>query len=77
MIIVRISIQLEFFGPALIIDQFQLSIFINGLVIGVSEFVTYPFSFIIIKKSRKLTAYVCFGVTAVTSFLLMFVWKQG
>ena len=36
LILVQCTIIFEFYAPALMLDQFNLNIFINGLVVGVS-----------------------------------------
>ena len=60
------------------LEQFKLNIFINGLVIGLSEFAAYPVCyFMITKVTRKATSYGCFAISYVCSLILIFVWKQG
>lgn len=34
--VLQCTIIFEFYAPALMLDQFKLNIFINGLVVGVS-----------------------------------------
>jgi len=60
------------------LDEFQLDIFINGLVIGVSEIIAYPLCYYMITRiKRQHVAYGCFLLTFVCSLVLTFVWKQG
>jgi len=60
------------------LDEFKLNIFINGLVIGVSEIIAYPICYyIIMKTKRRIVAYACFITTFVCSFVLIFLWDQG
>ena len=35
-IIIHVVVSLQFYGPALILDKFQLNIFVNGLIIALS-----------------------------------------
>ncbi len=60
------------------LDQFQLNIFINGLVIGVSEIIAYPICYYMITRvKRRFVAYGCFALTFICSLILTFIWKQG
>jgi hypothetical protein len=78
LILLNISLGLQFFGPALILEEFQPNIFVNGIILGLSEFIAYPFCYFIISYTkRKTLAYWCFAVAAGCQFILMFVWKQG
>lgn len=36
LIILQMTVIFEFYAPALMIDQFKLNIFINGIVVAVS-----------------------------------------
>ena len=55
-----------------------MSIFICGLVVGVSEIIAYPISFFIITKfRRKILIRVCYSIMAICTFCLIFVWKQS
>lgn len=68
----------EFYAPALMLEQFKLNIFVNGLIIGLSELLAYPGAvYVISRYKRRITAYVSFAVTYVCSMILIFVWKQG
>ena len=68
----------EFYGPVLLLDQFNLSIFINGIVVGLSEVAAYPQCYYLVTRvGRKTIAYAGFGVTYIASMVLLFVWKQG
>ena len=75
---IHIVVSLQFYGPALILDRFQLNIFVNGLVIALSELAAYPICFAVIKDTkRKTIAQASYAVIAVASFCLIFVWRQG
>ena len=60
------------------LDQFNLSLFINGIVIGFSELIAYPIVFVMISRvKRRTTAYGCFAVTLLCSIILRGIWDQG
>lgn len=78
LILLQCTIIFQFYAPALMLDQFKLNIFINGLVIGVSEIIAYPVCYFLIMKSRRqYIAYACFAATFVCSVILTFIWNQG
>ena len=57
------------------IAQFQFDLYINGLVIGVSSLLAYPFCYFSIAKfKRKTTALTFFSVILVCSFVMIFFW---
>lgn len=77
LIILQCTIIFEFYAPALMLDKFKLNIFINGLVVGVSELISYPICyFLIMKSKRQLIAYACFAATFLCSTILTFMWDQ-
>ena len=77
LILLQCTIIFEFYAPALMLDKFKLDIFINGLVIGVSEILSYPICyFLIMKTRRRLAAYACFAATFLCSAVLTFMWEQ-
>ncbi len=60
------------------LDQFKLDIFINGLVVGVSEIISYPICYFMITRiRRRIVAYGCYLLTFICSMVLIFIWKQG
>lgn len=60
------------------LDQFNLSIFINGLVVGVSEIISYPLCYYMITRIKRTTVGIgCFILTLICSVVLIFLWKQG
>lgn len=76
--VLQCTIIFEFYAPALMLDQFKLNIFINGLVVGVSEIISYPLCYYMITRiKRRFVAYGCFALTLACSVILIFVWKQG
>lgn len=75
--LLQCAIIFEFYAPALMMDNFKLSLFINGLVIGLSELIAYPICYVLIMRSkRRHIAYGCFGITFVCSIILLFLWNQ-
>lgn len=73
--IVDCSIALLFYAPGLMIDQFQLSIFINGLSVSASEFIAYPIAFLLITRmKRKIMAYICFTTCLTCAVVLAVIW---
>lgn len=78
LIIVQCTIIFEFYAPALMLDKFKMDIFINGLVVGVSEIISYPICYFLIMKSRRrMVAYLSFGAAVLCSIALTFVWDQN
>ena len=72
------SITFIFLAPSLLLSEFHFDIFINGLVIQSSQILAYILAcFIVSKIKRKTIAYVCFFITFLSSFLLIFVWDQN
>ncbi len=78
LIVLQCTIIFEFYAPALMLDRFKMDIFINGLVVGVSEIISYPICyFIIMKTKRQFIAYGCFAVAFACSLILTFMWNQS
>lgn len=77
LVLLQCTIIFEFYAPALMLDKFKLNIFINGLVVGLSELISYPICyFIIMKQRRRNIAYICFAATFICSAILTFMWNQ-
>jgi hypothetical protein len=63
-----------FYAPALMLDQFNFNIFIDGLVVGFSEFVVYPIAYFAINKlPRKRAGVMFFALALVCSIVLIFI----
>ena len=70
--------MLSFYIPALMIDQFNFSIYINALVLSVSEMAAYPLVYFMINHAkRKYIANVSFGCTFICAIILLFIWSPG
>jgi UDP-N-acetylmuramyl pentapeptide phosphotransferase/UDP-N-acetylglucosamine-1-phosphate transferase len=60
------------------LDEFEFNLYINGLAIGFSQITAYVASYFIVSKAkRKVIAIICFSITCICAFVLIFVWKQG
>ena len=72
------TIIFSFYSPALMLAKFKLNIFVNGLVVSISEIISYPITYNMIMKSRrKYVAYTCFGISSVCALILVFIWDQS
>jgi hypothetical protein len=72
------TICMSFYAPSLMLNEFDLDIFINGLAVGISQLLAYMGTFFIVERARrKLLANLCFGVTMACAVALIFVWDQG
>jgi hypothetical protein len=59
------------------LDQFDFSIYINGLVIQSSQIIASIFSaMVVFRFRRRLFGFVCFGAVVVCSMALVFIWDQ-
>ena len=77
LIILDIVILMEYFTPTLMLAQFNLNIFINGLVIQSSQILASVASFFMISRCpRKVVTYVVFTIILLISTLLIFIWDQ-
>ena len=74
--IVQVSISFIFFSPNLMLNDFQLNIFINGLVLGVSYVISEVFCYLVVKNcKRKTLAVGSMAVILACSIVLVFVYK--
>ena len=72
------SIDLEFFSPTFMLDQFKFSIYINGLVVQSSQIISsIIICFLVYRVKRKVYAYISFAVIMVSSIALVFIWDQN
>ena len=70
-------IMFLFFAPVLMIDKFQLNIYVNGAVNGISETLSYPMSYFLIPRvPSKTLSYATFALSAVCAIILIFIWDQ-
>lgn len=75
LILVQISIAFLYFAPNLMLNEFQLSIFIYGVVYGFATVLSTALMYCVINKfPRKSVAVVTFSVTLICSIVLIFVY---
>ncbi len=61
----RFIIAFLFFGPALLLDKFQLNIYIDGLVIAFSKLWAMLAQYLLIKIPRRTANYILFTATLI------------
>ena len=77
-IILDFSIDLEFFSPTFMLDQFKFSIYINGIVVQSSQIIaSVIICFLVNRVKRKIYAYVSFAIIMICSTVLVFIWDQN
>jgi len=77
LIIMDFTIDLEYYTPTLMLDQFHFSIFVNGLVIQSSQiFASIISSLLVYRIKRRIFGMISFAVVAMCSFGLIFIWDQ-
>jgi len=63
-----------YYAPGLLLDQFSMSIYINGLVNALSQLVAIPFQYIAISQfNRKNANYLFFFSSALVVLIMYFV----
>ena len=71
-------IDLEYFSPSFMLDQFHFTIFINGTVVQSAQIIAnIAATFLIYKVPRKVYGYVSFAVIVICSTVLIFIWDQS
>lgn len=66
-----------YFAPLIIIDEFGFDFYINGLIINVTELVTFIYTyFYITSMKRKVFNIAAFAIAFVTSTALIFINKE-
>ena len=77
MVIIDCTTNIVYFGPTLMIDQFNFSIYVSGLVILSSQLLAAIFSiFIINHVPRRMLGIITFSICAACSIALIFLWDQ-
>lgn len=72
--LLSLFIYILYYGPLMLISKLSFNMYINALVVTVSELVTYPLCFLLIHRiRRKLAGIVLYGVCGVSAFMLIFV----
>ena len=76
--LLEMSIVVMFLAPALMLDTFKMNLFLNGVVVGVSEFICYPLTYFLVSKApRRTLAFCSLATTAVCALILLFIWDQS
>jgi hypothetical protein len=77
MVLLDISITLEYYDPTFMLDQFKFSIFVNGLAVESSTLLASLLSWcMVFKYKRRVVAMVSFGILLASSAVLVFIWDQ-
>jgi len=62
-----------YYAPLLLVDSFGFNFYVNGIVVNVSELLTYFLSYFTIARiRRKLISQILFGLSALFCFILIF-----
>ncbi len=71
------SINFLYYAPLMLISQFGLDFYMNGVIVNLSDLVTYPFSyyFILTLKRRKFNIFASIAAFA-CSFALVFLYTN-
>ena len=77
MMFVDCSVALQYYAPTLMLDQFKLNIFINGLVVESSQLMSSLLScFIVERVPRRIMTMASFTLILACSLALVFLWDQ-
>lgn len=75
--LVGFSVDFLYYAPLMLIDNFGFNFYLNGVIINLSELITYFVSFFLITKiKRKKIALILFAVALGCSLLLLFLHKN-
>ena len=70
-------IVLEYFTPTLMLDQFNFTIFVNGIAVQLSQILSIlPSYFFINKITRRKLAIVSLLIIGLSSIVMIFIWDQ-
>ena len=74
MMLLFITINIMYYAPAMLIDQFGFDFYLNGFLVNLSELSTYIVGFFIIKKiKRRLFNIIGSSIAIACSFVLIFI----
>lgn len=66
-------INIMYYAPVMLIDEFGFDFYVNGLVINFSDFITYFVCYCIINKiKRKKVNIIGSSIVLIASFVLVF-----
>lgn len=75
--LVGFSVDFLYYAPLMLIDNFGFNFYLNGVIINLSEMITYFVSFFLITKlKRQKIALFLFAIALGCSFLLLFLHKN-
>ena len=78
LVVMDCTLDLEYYTPTLMLDQFKFSIFINGLVIQSSLILASLLSALVVFRfKRKIFNSVSYGVVMLCALGLVFIWDQN
>lgn len=67
-------IYILYYGPLMLINKLSFSLYINALVVTVSELLTYPLSFFLIHRIRRQAiGILLYAICGATAFGLIFI----
>lgn len=73
---VGFSVDFLYYAPLMLIKEFGFDFYINGVLINISELITYFFTYYFITKlERRRLALWLFGLALACSFALLFLHK--
>jgi hypothetical protein len=76
--VVQLSINFLYYAPAMMLDDFDFNIFINGIVLGAANLAGRIFASLLIKRiKRKTMGLLSFATILVFSFILLFLWRHN
>ena len=78
LVVMDCTLDLEYYTPTLMLDQFKFSIFINGLVIQSSLILASLLtSFLVYRFKRRIFNMVSYSVVMICALVLVFIWDQN
>lgn len=78
LIVIFSTVNMIYYAPSLMIAQFNLSIYINGVVVSSSQVIAGAVSmYLILNCRRRFIAFVTFAVVLGCSTALIFLWDQS
>ena len=75
--ILFLSSSILFFMPLNLVTQFGFNFYLNGLIINLSELISFPFSLYFVRTLKRRTFVCrCLVVALIASFMLVFIDKN-
>ena len=77
-IVLDCILNIQYFTPTLILDKFELSIYIDGFIVETAQLIAGVLSYFLIYKYRRRTmAIYSFELIAFCALVLVFIWDQN